>query len=114
MSDCLPNASLARVEETKLLDYLLNPGHPQGRSKAQYFIGRGFEREAWGGLADALRAQGANNRVTKTTITPWGTRFQVDCHCPTPDGSNPCIRSVWEVTADDQPPRLLTAHPLKG
>jgi hypothetical protein len=44
-----------------------------------------------------LLAQGRDNLVTKVTSHAWGARYQVDCNCPTPDGSNPCIRSVWEL-----------------
>jgi len=28
-----------------------------------------------------------------------------------PDGSQACIRSVWEIRADDPRPKLVTAHP---
>ncbi len=107
----LPNAGLALVEERKVLDYLLNLAHLQGASKARFFLARGFSLAAWEGFAQALCEQGRNNRVTKTIRTPWGARYQVDCHCPTPDGLNPCIRTVWEI-GENAIPRLLTAHPL--
>jgi len=63
-------------------------------------------------MHDALIAQGRNNRGTKVVQTTWGMRYQVDWHCPTPDGSNPCIRSVWEIANEGLCPRLLTAYPL--
>jgi hypothetical protein len=108
----LPNAGLCLVEEKKIRDYLLNHQHVHGASKAGFFSARGFSLSDWPLFAQALAEQGRNNRVTRTTSTAWGTRYQVDCHCPTPDGRNPCIRTVWEVSADGAP-RLLTAHPLK-
>ena len=108
----LPHAGLCRVEEKKIRDYLLNREHQQGASKASFFSARGFSLSQWQLFAQALAEHGRNNQVTRTTSTVWGTRYQVDCHCPTPDGRNPCIRTIWEIS-DDSGPRLLTAHPLK-
>lgn len=114
MTNSLPNAAHARVEEKKIVEYLLNLTHPDGGSKAKFFLARGFSAALWEGMRDALIAQGRNNQVTKITQTEWGTRYQVDCHCPTPDGANPCIRSVWEISTETLFPRLLTAHPLSN
>lgn len=114
MTEKLPGVSCAQVEHRKITEYLLNLGHEQGASKARFFLGRGFSLAAWAAFGDALIAQGANNLVTKVTHTDYGVRYQVDCHCPTPDGTNPCIRTVWEIAPDARCPRLLTAHPLKN
>jgi hypothetical protein len=108
----LPNGDGALVEEKKIVEYLLNPVHPDGASKAKFFLARGFVGAQWAAMRTALQTQGSRNLVTKVTLHPWGARYQVDCHCPTPDGLNPCIRTIWEVAAVGAPPRLLTAHPL--
>lgn len=112
MTDKLPNPDAAIVEQSKILDYLLNAGHPAGAAKARYFTNRGFAAATWPDFAAALRAHGKENAVTKVTATEWGVRYQVDCHCKAPDGSSQCIRSVWEVRERHGAPRLLTAHPL--
>jgi len=109
----LPNAHLARVEEAKLRDYLLNLEHPKGQPKATYFRRRGFSPGEWEAFAGALRQHARNNPVSRTKRTPYATNYSLDCHLPTPDRSNPCIRTVWEVTEDGSPPRLITAHPLE-
>lgn len=114
MTSKLPGVSCALVEQHKITEYLLNLTHEQGASKARFFLARGFSLTAWAVFGDALVAQGANNQVTKVTQTDYGMRYQVDCHCPTPDGTNPCIRTVWEIAPDSQCPRLLTAHPLSN
>jgi hypothetical protein len=108
----LPNSASAQVEESKIISYLLNPNHDDGGPKAKFFLARGFSTQAWKAMRDSLISQGRDNGVTKVTQTPWGTKYQVDCHCPTPDGVNPCIRSVWEIKTDDTSPRLLTAYPV--
>ncbi|MFV5216034.1 DUF6883 domain-containing protein [Azonexus caeni] len=107
----LPDAEHSLVEERKIREYLLNPEHPQGAAKARFFSARGFGLADWPVFAAALSEQGRRNQVTLVTPTPWGTRYQVDCHCPTPDGLNPCIRTVWEV-AGGGAPRLITSHPM--
>ena len=53
----LPNADKAVVEREKIVDYLLNPGHRYGASKARFFAQFGFRPESWEVLAAALRAQ---------------------------------------------------------
>ena len=114
MSARLPNCACAEVEEKKIVDYLLKLAHPQGGSKAKFFLARGFAVAEWQTLRVALQVQGRDNLVTKVTRHPWGARYQVDCNCPTPDGSNPCIRSVWELPDPTACPRLITAHPLQS
>jgi hypothetical protein len=111
-STSLPNASAAKVDKEKVAAYLLNLAHRQGGSKAKFFLGRGFRLAAWESLADALRHHAKHNPVTQTKRTPFGTHYALDCHLPTPDQSNPCIRTVWEVRTDDGQPRLITAYPL--
>lgn len=114
MSRHLPNSIAAQVEERKIIDYLLNPAHPDGGSKAKFFLTRGFAVADWKTMRAALTTQGSVNPVTGTVPHPWGTRYQVDCHCPTPDGANPCIRSIWELPSAAGSPRLLTAYPLSN
>ena len=115
MSDTekLPDPDTAWVEETKVRCYLLDLDHPEGRPKAEYFMRCGFTLEAWETMRDALVQQGVSNPVVKTTENEYGKRYVVECSCPTPDGSNPCIRSVWEVASTDKRPRLITAHAFK-
>ncbi len=114
MMQKLPHGASAQVDEKKILYYLLNLSHPDGQSKARFFLARGFRLDAWDVFRAALISQGQNNTVTKVVENAWGTRYQVDCHCPTPDGANPCIRSVWQLEAGEAAPRLLTAYPLSN
>lgn len=109
----LPHIERAEVEEKKIREYLLNLAHPTGGSKAKFFRGRGFNDTAWQVLRAALIEQARRNPVADQSKDEYGQRFVVDCYCPTPDGSNPCIRTVWEVTPKNPCPRLITAHPNK-
>jgi hypothetical protein len=106
----LPNAARAIVEERRIRDYLLDLDHVTGGPKARFFIAHGFASNAWNLLRASLTIQGRTNRITRSVETAWGTRHTVECNCPTPDGRNPCIRTVWQM--EDDAPRLLTAIPL--
>lgn len=108
----LPNASAAIIDERKLTEYLLNLAHRKGGPKAKFFLGRGFRPERLEELADALRHHAKHNPVVQIKTTLFGVNYALDCSLPTPDGSGPCIRSVWELRPDDPRPRLITAHPL--
>ncbi len=112
MTNQLPAVNLAWVEELKITEYLLNLAHPKGGSKAKFFQNRGFTVEEWEGFHDALVVQAKSNPVVKVTPNEFGTRYVVECNCPTPDKLNPCIRTVWELKENETKPRLITAHPL--
>jgi hypothetical protein len=51
----LPNAHLALAEQSKIIEYLLNPAHPDNSGKALFFQSLGFRPEEWQVLADAFR-----------------------------------------------------------
>ncbi len=106
----LPNAARAIVEERRIRDSLLNQQHATGGPKARFFLAHGFTPDAWFVLQGALIIQAHANTVTRSVEAAWGTRHTVECHCPAPDGRNPCIRTVRQM-ADDAP-RRLTAIPL--
>lgn len=95
----------------KIARYLLNPDHPQGGSKARFFLGFGFSVERTTEFADALFFQGMAASVW-TVIPGVAGRRVIACIGPiwTPSGRNPCIRTVWQVDLDEVG-RLVTAHP---
>lgn len=109
----LPSANLAVVEQAKIADYLLNPKHRFGASKARFFAEFGFRREVWEVWAAALREHGEKSEVTKIQETGFGPRYEVDGELAAPDGRRPLLRSVWQVDDGQIVPRLITAYPLE-
>jgi hypothetical protein len=97
------------IQENKITAYLLNLDHPKGGSKAKFFMGRGFTLSAVKAFTDALMVQGQTNPVVKETETGYGLRYIVKCACPTPDASNPCVRTVWQ--AEREGLKLITVMP---
>jgi hypothetical protein len=105
----LPNAERANVELRRIREYLLNTAHPAGAPKARFFIAHGFASHDVALLHASLVLHGQTNAVVRRVDTAWGTRCTVACHCQTPDGRNPCIRTVWQI--EQGVPRLLTVLP---
>jgi hypothetical protein len=110
----LPNARLAVVEQAKICDYLLNPTHRFGASKARFFTRLGFSLDAWEVLAVALKQHGAENEVARVKETGFGPRYEVEGEMAAPDGRRPRVRTVWQVDEGQDGPRLVTAYPMEA
>jgi Domain of unknown function (DUF6883) len=91
----LPHADKVIVEREKIVDYLLNPEHRIGASKANFFMKFGFRADKWEVLAEALRVHAQINRVKRMHETGFGPRYEVEGALETPDGRQPMVRSVW-------------------
>jgi len=109
----LPNYSYTIVPPAKVIDYLLSLDHPDGRSKARFFLRFGFLVEQWEELAEALRHHAANNEVTRTEPSLFGTRYVIEGIISTPDGRTPLIRAIWFIETDSEIPRFVTAYPIR-
>jgi hypothetical protein len=109
----LPNAELAFVEREKIVDYLLNPLHRYGASKARFFASFGFKAQEWERLAAALLEQGRRDEVRKAKDTGFGPRYEVEGEVTAPDGRRPRVCTVWQVDKGTVAPRLITAYPLE-
>lgn len=103
----------AEVPQAKIVRYLLDPNHRAGKSKARFFLGRGFTVERWEELAEALRRHARENEIARQEQTPLGERLVVEGPMPLPDGSVASIRSIWFVESGERIPRLATAYPLR-
>jgi len=109
----LPNQHLAQVPREKVADYLLSTNHRDGRHKAAFFNGFGFEAENWQLLAAALRQHVADHGVSKDEAAQFGRRYVVDGIMAMPDGRTAMLRSVSFVDFGEDVPRFVTAYPLR-
>ena len=110
----LPNVENARIDETKIVDYLLAVDHPEGAGKATFFLRFGFTIDDWQTFADALISHAQLCHVAKLSESGFGTKYQIDGPLSCPDGRLPAVRSVWIVDVGTDFPRLITAHPLES
>lgn len=109
----LPNAHLAIVDREKIVDYLLNPAHPDNGGKAKFFVGLGFTVEQWQVFAGAVRTLATSFEVMEYVESPHGIKYIVIGQIETASGRSPSIRTVWIVDKGNDKPRLITAYPGK-
>ncbi len=109
----LPNAHLAVVERAKITEYLLNPEHLYGASKARFFSQFGFHPADWEIMAQALHEHAQRYEVSGSNETSFGPRFEVDGELNTPDARAPRVRTVWQLDHGEFAPRFITAYPLR-
>ncbi len=107
----LPAVEQLLVEREKIVDYLLNPVHRYGASKARFFTAFGFRLETWEVFRAALCEHGQQGQVTRVTETGFGPRFEVEGELSTPDGRRPRVYTVWQLDKGQVAPRLITAYP---
>ena len=110
----LPNPSGLIVEREKIADYLLNPAHRYGASKARFFTSYGFRIENWEQLAEALREHGRIYEVARVVETGFGRRYVVEGELNTPDNRRPRVRTVWQMDEGAVAPRLISAYPMEA
>ena len=93
-------------------DYLLSTTHTDGRFKARFFLGRGYDAGAPWRLAADLRGIALTGRVAGRRETPWGSLYRVDGSATAPDGAAIDLTTVWIIGTNDVP-RLVTAYPQR-
>lgn len=100
------------VKKEKVTNYLLNIDHPDGRSKANFFISHGFSRSEWKSFAGALRKHAKENAPVSEEKNQFGTKYVIEGFMETPVTKKVLIRSVWMVKIDSEQPELITAYPI--
>ncbi len=106
----IPNATEATAATEKVRDYLLNPEHPDGGSKAAWFQSLGYARDRWHELASDLLALAATCEKFATVRTSFGVKYVVKGQIGRGLHRSASVLAVWIVEAD-RPPRLVTAYP---
>jgi hypothetical protein len=102
------NPSAASVTD-KLQRYTLNPDHPSGRDKAQWFKqALGYTRENAEGLAKQLVFD--ESKAIETAVTPYGTKFNQTINVVGANGRTIPVKTAW-IRGSDGVARLVTAVP---
>ncbi|MFO7748998.1 MAG: hypothetical protein R6V54_02775 [Desulfobacteraceae bacterium] len=107
----VPNCQNAEVPESKIVDYLLSPGHMEGGPKARFFFGWGFTIEEWSVLASALIKQVNENDYVNAVGGRHGTKYIVVASMKSPKGETTAVKTIWMIAEGTQHPRLITAYP---
>jgi hypothetical protein len=99
----------ARSVSDKLARYLLNPDHPVGGQKAQWFDkALGFTRENAGDLAKQFVFSESN--AVQTAVTQYGTKFNQVINVTGANGRVIPVRTAW-IRGKDNVVRFVTATP---
>ena len=106
----LPNADRAVIEDRKLLQYVLSPVHPHGRTHAHLFDRLlGINLANADVLRQALLQAAATEQAIPGPISAYGQKFEVRFSLAGPRGVYNVL-SVWMVEFPNDPPRLVTAY----
>jgi hypothetical protein len=106
----LPFAEMAVVDRRKLTDYLLSDSHPQGRSKARFFLRLGFSLDRPEELAEQLRRLALEAKMTET-MTKYGPKYRGSGRILSPTGRAATVTTIWVLRDGMPPPLLVTAYP---
>lgn len=109
----LPEDARLVIETAKIEDYLLNLDHEVGKSKARYFLGKGFSKENTAEFRSSLENHARTRPVISDVPSIHGRKLTVECSMSFPDGKDRCVHAVWisEPTGDF---RLVTSYPKKS
>lgn len=107
----VPNAKLAFVDQTKIIDYLLDPDHLYGGPKARLLLALGYSPDRWQQLAiDLLTGLQASDFLASVE-TRWGTRYVVAMALNTPSTKIAQFQTIWQIDLGTDVPRLITIYP---
>ncbi|MDE3099564.1 MAG: hypothetical protein KGJ88_08815 [Verrucomicrobiota bacterium] len=107
----LPSANNAKVEREKIVDYLLNPAHPDNSGKAEFFEALGFRRKEWKPLAAAFLSLARQTEVAQSMKSPHGQKYVIIGRIESPVGKSPLVKTIWIVDSGLETARLVTAYP---
>lgn len=110
----LPDGERGLVERDKVVNYLMNPRHPEGAGKAGFFFSFGFRQEEWHELAEGLLRVAAEGMVVQVVESAHGSKYIVDGLLHTPNNKTVLVRTVWIREPGRGRPRLVTAYPREG
>ena len=107
----VPNAVNAIIAPEKLRDYLLNPEHRRGRSKAKKLLSMGYQPAQWQRLEDDLRLQHLTVDIDSTEKNEYGIAYVIVAELTGPTGNAAVFRSVWQIDVGMDRARLITMYP---
>jgi hypothetical protein len=110
----LPNSGNAWIPEAKILGYLLDSAHPEGRPKSAFFRSLGFTRQRWQELERALLEHARTGTVTRSYTGRFGINYVIEGRIDSPSHRRPYVRTVWIIPYGEEAPHLVTAYPRKA
>jgi len=107
----IPNATNAIIAPEKLRDYLLNPNHRRGGSKARLLLALGYRRDNWKRLEDDLRTQHLSLDSAVESTNEYGHRYEIIATIQTPNARQLIFLSIWQIDCGTDVARFITMYP---
>ena len=112
----LPNWERAIIEDSKLVEYALNPQSERGQHKARVFQSAlGFNLSNWEHLKQVILDMLPSHEATLTSETAFGKKYEALLSIMGPNGRRVDVMTVWQF--DRLPdgtlhpaPRLVTIY----
>lgn len=107
----LPNCKGAIIADAKIYNYLLNPLHPEGKSKAKFYELIGYTVESADLLKSDLLTLACSGVLVDEQVNRAGRKCVVIGGLKAPNGKEYQLQTVWAIEPPDDIPRLITAYP---
>ena len=107
----IPKADKAVIAKDKLCEYLLNPVHRRGSSKAKLLLSMGYSADDWQRLETDLRVHHLVADVDCETDSDYGKRYEIVAPLLDENGGQVLFRSIWQTDIGTDFPRLITMYP---
>ncbi|GJE55737.1 MULTISPECIES: DUF6883 domain-containing protein [Methylobacterium] len=114
MTGDLANPRLFATELGKVTEFLLNPSHEDNKGRAKFLMAFGFTVGDPLKLLQAINLHPAGATLIKAYAAPHGRKFHYEGRIASPDGTNPNVRTVWQIDFDGPSDigRFITLKPL--
>lgn len=105
---------LFATELGKVTEFLLNPCHEDNKGRAKFLTAFGFRADDPLTLLRAINMHPSAARLTKAYSAPHGRKFHYEGRIASPDGTDPNVRTVWQIDFDGPSDiaRFITLKPL--
>ena len=91
----IPSDSILEIDKNKIEKYLLNPSHPDGKAKADFFITNGIDLSHTEQFENFLKQKVITSEITKELTTLFGKKYIFESLIVFPNKKTHLIRSVW-------------------
>lgn len=99
------------IAPEKLYEYILNPFHPDGKSKAQFLQEIGYDQAHWQLLEKDLREQHLSIEADRGKESNYGQKYEIVAPLAGPNGKEHRIRSIWMIRHGENFARFITLIP---
>jgi len=101
------------IAPDKLIDYILNPNHYEGSSKAKFLSELGYDQSNWQVLEKDLREQFLSLDTIPGKSSSYGDKFEIIGDIIGPNGKRRKIKSIWMIRKGEKVARFVTLIPEK-